>query len=134
MKVGKATDGLLGARNLHKPRYYAVIDEEEDNSIIVAKIYGFDSNNPSDVRRLNLKLRKLLTRFKLGRNKEKVSSLDRSLYIEKANKQKIFSHELDYENAENFRFREKESRNLRRFVFSSKTNRNRYFKYKKTVF
>lgn len=121
MRVGKATDGLMGGRS-KKLRYYAEIDNVDGN-VAVSKIMTHDESNPKHRMRLKYGFRKRIKNF--GTN----SILDRSLYVEKQDKSPIKEKELDFDN-EPFEFEENQSRKLRRFVFSSKTNRDRYKCYK----
>jgi 3-phosphoshikimate 1-carboxyvinyltransferase len=44
IRIGKSTDGLLGAKKLRKPRHYEEIDNI-DGKIVVSKIYTQDINN-----------------------------------------------------------------------------------------
>lgn len=120
IRVGKATDGLMGGRS-RKNRYYAEIDNIDGNSA-VAKIMSHDIHNPKHVERMSKGLRTRVRNF--GAN----SVLDRSLYVEKVNKDPIKETELDFDTRP-FEFNEEQSRKLRRFIFSSKTNRERYWNY-----
>ncbi len=120
IRVGKATDGLVGGR-LKKPRYYAEIDNIGGN-VAVSKIMSHYEDNPKHVERMEKGLRTKI------RNFGDKSVLDRSLYVEKVDKSPIKESELDFINKP-FEFDENQSRKLRRFVFSSKVNRDRYFNY-----
>ena len=117
MRVGKATDGLMGGKS-KKPRHYIEIDDE-NGEVVVSKIMTHDQANPKHVNRLNNNFRKRIKNF--SRN----SIVDKTLYIEKEDKIPIKEKEL------NFEFNEEQSRSIRRFIFSSEVNRKRYYKWKK---
>lgn len=123
VRVGKSTDGLLGAKNLRKPRHYAEIDNIDGKSV-VSKIYTHDENNPKHKERMNKGLRKPIKSF------GSKSVIDKSLYIEKEDKSPIYENELDFEKS-NYEFDEEESKMIRRFIFSSKKNRERYERFVK---
>lgn len=122
MRVGKATDGLMGGKS-KKPRHYIEIDDE-NGEVVVSKIMTHDQANPKHVNRLNNNFRKRIKNF--SRN----SVVDKTLYIEKEDKTPIKQKEINFEES-NFEFNEEQSRSIRRFIFSSEVNRKRYYKWKK---
>ena len=124
IRVGKSTDGLVGKNKNNKPRNYAVIDEDENGSIVVSKITSHDKDNPSNVRKEKFGLRKAVKSF--GEN----SYIDVTLYIETRNKEPIKERDLDYDIINNFEFNISESRTIRRFIFKKIRNRERYKKFK----
>ena len=63
------------------------------------------------------------------KNFSKNSVVDKTLYVEKVNKKPIRTSELNFEKS-NFEFDELQSRKIRRFIFSSDKNRQRYFYWK----
>ena len=74
IRIGKSTDGLLGAKKLRKPRHYAEIDNI-DGKIVVSKIYTHDINNKKHIEKMNKGLRKHIKSF------AEKSVLDKSLYV-----------------------------------------------------
>ena len=125
IKVGKSTDGLVGKNPNKKPRYYAVIDEDENENIVISKITTHDPNNPNHVRKEKFGLRKPVKRFSSD------SYIDATLYIETREKKPIKKNYLNYKATNNFVFNKSESKTIRRFVFSKEKNRDRYKKFKK---
>lgn len=125
IKVGKSTDGLVGKNFNEKPRYYVVIDEDENKNIAISKITTHDPNNPNHVRKEKFGLRKPVKRFGID------SYVDATLYIETRKKQPIKKNYLNYESTNSFTFNKSESRAIRRFIFSKEKNRDRYKKFKK---
>ncbi len=121
MRVGRATDGLMGGRS-RKPRYYAEIDDEDGDSV-VAKIMTHDEKNPKHAEKMRKGLRKPIRNFSSN------SVIDRSLYVEKDDKRPIRTNELDFEKNK-FSFNEEQSRSIRRFIFSGAENRQRYCGWK----
>ena len=121
IRVGKATDGLMGGKS-KKPRHYLEIDDSDGESI-VAKVMTHDVRNEMHVKKLNHNMRKPI------RNFSKNSVVDKTLYVEKVNKKPIRTSELNFEKS-NFEFDELQSRKIRRFIFSSDKNRQRYFYWK----
>ncbi len=120
IKVGKGKDNITGC-GIKKPRNYAVIDEV-DGRIAISKIQTHDQNNPKHVEKAKKGLRKPIKRFGAK------SVLDKTLYIKKINGDPIKTIELDYDKA-NFEFNESESKSLRKFIFSSKENRDLYYEF-----
>lgn len=121
IRVGKATDGLMGG-NSKKPRHYLEIDDSDGESI-VAKVMTNDNNNLKHINKINHGMRKPIKNF------SKNSVVDKTLYVEKVNKKPIRTSELNFEKS-NFEFDEQQSRKIRRFIFSSEKNRQRYFYWK----
>lgn len=120
IRVGRATDGLMGGRT-RKPRNYVEIDDLDGESV-VAKIMTHDDRNSKHVEKMNNGFRKRVPSY------HSTSIVDRSLYVEKADKKPIRTKELDFENG--FEFSDKESQNIRLFIFSTPTNRKRYINWR----
>lgn len=121
IRVGKATDGLMGGYS-NKPRYYAEIDDEDGESV-VAKITTHDERNPKHKQKMEYGFRKYVKSF------DPHSVIDKSLYVEKVDKSPIKTKSLDFSKRK-FEFGEKESTSIRRFIFQSPTNRRRYCDWK----
>ena len=77
-----------------------------------------DNNNLKHINKINHGMRKPIKIF------SKNSVVDKTLYVKKVNKKPIRTSEL------NFEFDEQQSRKIRRFIFSSEKNREKYVYWK----
>ena len=110
----------MGGRT-RKPRNYVEIDDLNGESV-VAKIMTHDENNAKHIEKMKHGFRKRIPSY------HPTSIVDRSLYVEKQDKRPIRTNELNFDNG--FEFSEKESRNIRLFIFSTPTNRKRYLDWR----
>ena len=82
-----------------------------------------DVRNKMHAKKLNHNMRKPIKNF------SKNSVVDKTLYVEKVNKKPIRTSELNFKK-NNFEFDELQSRKIRRFIFLSEKNRQRYVYWK----
>ena len=116
LKIGKATDGLVGNPKLKKPRYYVEI-WSDGTYIAVVKVYTTDPTKVKDAEKLEKKLRKMI------RNFNPTSAVDKRLYTKKVSGDFIKITDLDYESANNFQFDNSQSESLYNFIIEDPNNK-----------
>lgn len=116
LKIGKATDGLVGNPKFKKPRYYVEI-WSDGTYIAVVKVYTTDPRKAKDAEKLEKKLRKMIRNFSL------TSAVDKRIYTKKQTGEYIKQSDLDYESANNFTFDKSQSESIYNFVIEDPNNK-----------
>ena len=117
MKIGKATDGLVGNEKNRKPRYYVVVCTDGEY-VAIAKVYSTNPNDKKQAEKIEKKLCKMINNFSSN------SAVDKRLYTTKKNGALIKHSDLDYETRK-FMFDESQSGSIYKFILDDPNNKKR---------